>query len=525
MSYVNSYDAVLYRGYPFPQTHPARLATIAHLFGMNPAPIDSCRVLELGCGDGANLIPMAVHLPEGEFVGIDSAARPIANGAALIGELGLKNIVLHERNLLGVSADFGQFDYIIAHGLYSWVPQPVRDKILSICKINLARQGVAFISYNTYPGGHMRQMIRQMMLIHVCNLNDAQERIDQARALLHFLAESQPTADAYANFVKKELEFVQSRADEAIYHDDLAEINSPVYFGQFVEHAVAHGLQYLSEAYLSQAATTDLPVTVSTALKQGALSRVAQEQYLDFVTCRKFRQTLLCHKEYALDLSPKPERLRNLHVASSARPLSDHPEILAPGGIEKFRVTNGGVISIDFPLAKAALLHLSKIWPASERFDRLVAQSREILGEEKIQDENRRDEEIAKLSEFLLAGYGSDMVELSLQLPHYVTTVSERPMASALARLQASQCGYLTSPRHTMIDIKDSLARRLVMSLDGTREHATLLRELNAALRSGELPVELTAPRHDTPASTFDITADELEQKLSELAHLALFVA
>lgn len=131
---VNAYDEVLYPGYPRSQTHPDRLATLATLFGMKPAPVERCRVLELACGDGGNLIPMALGLPESEFVGIDSAACPVAQGRTLSESLGLKNITLRQLDIMEVASDFGQFDYIIIAGLYSWVPPPVQDKILVTCK-------------------------------------------------------------------------------------------------------------------------------------------------------------------------------------------------------------------------------------------------------------------------------------------------------------------------------------------------------------------------------------------------------
>jgi cyclopropane fatty-acyl-phospholipid synthase-like methyltransferase len=163
----NAYDAVAYISKPFPQTHPDNLATLATLFGLQPPPLDNCRVLELGCASGGNLIPMAVSLPGSTCVGIDLSANQIADGQKTLAALGLKNVQLKHLSILDIDESFGEFDYIICHGVYSWVPEDVQDKILSICAANLARDGVAYVSYNTFPGWHMRGMIRDMMCYHV----------------------------------------------------------------------------------------------------------------------------------------------------------------------------------------------------------------------------------------------------------------------------------------------------------------------------------------------------------------------
>src|SRR5204863_4852093 len=96
------YDKVLYPSYTRIQTHPDRLATIGMLLGMNPAPVEKCRMLELGCGNGSNIGPIAFGLPESEFVGVDLAALPIANANRMVDELGLRNLTFHNRSITDV---------------------------------------------------------------------------------------------------------------------------------------------------------------------------------------------------------------------------------------------------------------------------------------------------------------------------------------------------------------------------------------------------------------------------------------
>jgi len=149
----NAYDRVPYNSQPASQTHPDHLAALATLFGLSPAPVEKCRVLELGCGNGANLIPMALTFPGSRFAGVDLAGVPIAAAQALAVELGLENIVFQQLDIMDLDPGFGEFDYIVAHGVYSWVPPAVRDKLMAICRANLAPNGVSLLSATTRSPG------------------------------------------------------------------------------------------------------------------------------------------------------------------------------------------------------------------------------------------------------------------------------------------------------------------------------------------------------------------------------------
>ena len=172
---------------------------------MDPVDIHHARILELGCADGSNLIPMASQFPDATFVGVERAARQIEVGQQIAKDLKLTNITLHHKNILEIDPQFGTFDYIIAHGVYSWVSDDVQEKLLSICKDHLGPQGVAYVSYNTYPGWRMRGMLRDMMMYHTAQFSEPQAKVQQARALIQFLAESVPTENnPYGLWVKQE---------------------------------------------------------------------------------------------------------------------------------------------------------------------------------------------------------------------------------------------------------------------------------------------------------------------------------
>ncbi|MGL4422205.1 MAG: methyltransferase domain-containing protein, partial [Gemmataceae bacterium] len=206
-SSLKDYDEVPYDSHPFVQTHPSRLFTVGTLFGLRPVPVAKCRVLELGSAAGGNLIPMAEALPDSYFLGVDLSSRQIADGNASVEKLGLKNIELRHASITDITAADGQFDYIICHGVYSWVPKNVQEKIMDIIAQQMSPNGVAYISYNTYPGWHMRGMIRDMMRYHSSRFNTPQLRTQHARALLDFLSQSvRQDGNAYSVLLKQELE-------------------------------------------------------------------------------------------------------------------------------------------------------------------------------------------------------------------------------------------------------------------------------------------------------------------------------
>jgi SAM-dependent methyltransferase len=471
-----AYDLIPYSSHPMAQTHPDRLAALAILFGMEPAPVARCRVLEIGCGDGANLIPMALSLPESGFTGIDLARAPIEKANAITQALCAGNCRFHQLDLMDLTQDFGEFDYIIAHGVYSWVPAAVREKLLAVCRANLARNGVAYVSYNTYPGCRLREITRDMMRYHTREAAGPESKLIRARELIERMA----AAESPSGALREELRAVQSREDYVLFHDDLAEINHPVYFHEFVEHALKHGLQFLSEAQFSSMQEDAFsPAAADTVRALAAGDRIRKQQYLDFLKCRRFRQTLLCRAEIVLQDPPEPGRVAKLWAASAAQ---------ASG--EEFRVPGGAAMHTNLPAAQAVMHRLIRSWPGAVSFQ-------ELLG-------SAPDREF--LQDLLLRTYASGLVELHAAPPPFAVGVSERPRAFSLARFHAAARAEIPTLRHSTVEIKDELARRLICLLDGTRDRAALLRDLQ-------------------PFAAGPVRMEDLEHNLGALARLALLEA
>jgi methyltransferase-like protein len=538
------YDRVLYPSRPLPQTHPDRLATQATLFGMRPAGVERCRVLELGCGDGGNLIPMAFGLPKSSFLGIDAAGTPVAEGQATVARLGLANVSLQHRDLMDLPPDVGVFDFIVAHGLYSWVPPAVRARILAVCRECLAPQGVAYVSYSVHPGGHLRSMVREMMRFHVQRQRPPQEGVPQqhledatggeapaqqarrATAVLAVVAAAQPASDPYGALLAAELERVAAQDPAHLFHDDLADVNEPCSFTQFAAHAAEHGLQYLAEADFFEMQDQLYPERVVTALREWCGDDLlAKEQYLDFLKGRRFRQTLLCHADVPLQRDPAPSRLRSFGVASPARPVSPNP-VAAATSVEQFRGPRGASMQTDNALAKAAMLELAEVWPQSLPFDGLLARARARVADGSSPDAPAADD-ARVLGEILLATYAAGLVELHSHAPCFALEAGARPVASLLARLQAREGTVVTNLRHTSVQVEDALGRHLLGLLDGTRDRPALCEQLAAYVRAAAAaPGRATgAPPLGGPAETERLLRElpaQLDRNLAKLARLAL---
>jgi SAM-dependent methyltransferase len=453
---VDGYNDVPYTSFPNAAHHPDRLATIGTLLGLDVAPIATCRVLELACGDGSNLVPIAATLPGASFVGIDFAARPVARAQRMARELGLTNIRLLELDLRDLPADLGSFDYILAHGLYSWVPADVRAHVMPLIARHLAPKGVAFVSYNTLPGCHMRRVVWEMLKYHTRDIADKPATVAAARALLDLVAT--PVSDDNSNqqAMRAQVRNAAEASDAALAHDDLSETNDPVYFHQFAADAARAGLSFLAEAQMNTMMGGGLAPHVRQAL--GKLDRLAREQYLDFIHFRPFRESLLCHANALSQFVVQPTRVSGLHVLPSL----DVRLAAASGESMPEPDANFGAIK-QMLLAR---------WPQSIT----VAE----LGRWRAQNAaSMAGGNALRPIELLVAElYISGLVDLRTAPVAVAAVASERPEAFAAARWINREHEIIPSLYHEALRYQDPLARRLLALLDGARTREDLMAAL-----------------------------------------------
>jgi methyltransferase-like protein/SAM-dependent methyltransferase len=552
-----SYDDVRYPPYVHPQTHPDRLFVIATLMGMKPAPVQRCRILELGCGDGSNLIPVAYAHPGSECFGIDTSAATVADGQSVAAELGLGNLSLRHADVMDLTPAFGRFDYIIAHGLYSWVPPAVAAKVLAICRENLAPQGVAYVSYNVYPAGHFRLMLREMMRHHVRRISDPKERISQAKGLLKFLADMPPAPrpdddasvadrspgksavpaggaggapvptrqEVFRQLLRMEFDRTSRLPDAFFFHDDLATYNEPVYFHEFAERAAGQGLQYLAEAEFGET-QPPVPNTPSSLPKEAlrVLDQIpggdviAREQYADFVKCRQFRQTLLCHAGAPLERPPASQRVMTLYASTAARPIAPTSDLRSHAP-ENFQVPGRGAVTLTHPVAKAALRELAESWPRRLHFNELLERWRARVAAEGTADPAA---DAPALADLLLTGYGANLISLHVDAPNVAATPGDRPAASRLARAQSRRAPRVTNLLGATVNLTGPLSPRLLRLLDGTRDRDALAADLAAECRRDGMTFEKDGRQIADAGGMAALIRADLDEKLASLARLAL---
>ncbi len=469
-----SYDRLPYPSKFFVQAFPDRLATNATLFGMSPADPATSRVLELGCGNGSNLIAQAYLWPDASFVGVDLAQVHIDDANSAAAELGLTNVEFRQMDVADMSAaDFGTFDYIVAHGLFSWVPEFVRQRVLEIFAELLNPSGVGYLSYSVLPGAYARKPAQDAMRFVSREVSEPEPKVARALSFLKFLAENTAADSTYRALLEDELVRHRTHLAADIFHDDLSELNAPFYFHEFADHLGQHGLQYLSEAELHAMGGGGLPQPARDFIAS-LDSVIEREQYLDHFRGRAFRQTLFCRKDIDLDRQPAPAVVDNFLVLSSLRAESKHPD-LASEKIEKFVGTGGVGIEIDRPLVKAMLVRLGDHWPRAISFLELADQGKSLLSGTSIEP---REVEIAR-TVILQIAMQSRMVELHLFQPDRAVEPGERPAINALARLQMRSAEHVITGLGIDMKIKDAVSRTLLELMDGTRDRRTLAKEMS----------------------------------------------
>jgi SAM-dependent methyltransferase/methyltransferase-like protein len=519
----SSYEVVPYKGRPTGESHPDTLASIATLFGMKPPSVPHARVLEIGCARGENLVPMAAALPGGRFLGIDSSQRQVAEARATSEAAGLENIELRQMDLLQAGPDLGTFDYIVCHGVFSWVAPEVRQAILSLIAATLAPSGLAYVSYNTYPGWHMREIVRGAMLFHTDGEFDPREGIRKGREVLDFLVQLPWGPENYYLTMVQDLRTAILKEDGAyLLHEFLEETNQPFYYHEFLERVAARRLKAVADAeFFTNACMASEPIRAAIAKLSQDPAR--QEQYFDLLHGRPFRRTILCHEGVESLPGPSEAAVEGLQAALKLRPGSLSPGFSAVGS-ESISDGRGQPVTIDHPVVKAAVGVLGEQYPGALPFGDLWRMAIARLTDAGLSPSEYGAVERRRLARFLLQGYGAGWLELHSHVPSFVREPGERPATTRLALHQARAGEQVVNLRHELVDLS-RFDRHLLELLDGNRTLAALVDALDALVIQGALTIRGSDPGPSSAAARRAIVAESLRQGLARLASRALLVS
>ena len=451
------YDAVPYRHGAVSDSHPSRIGSIARLLGISTAPPDHCRVLELGCGEGMNVLPLAERFPKSEFVGVDFSAKQIGVAEIARAACGIGNVRF-------VCADFrewkpeGAFDYIIAHGVYSWVPLEVRDRLLSLCTEALSPNGVAYVSYSTLPGWALPGGVRKILLQEIAGITSPEAQMARAVQVLDSLAEcmkDQP--GSYAANLRDTIADMRAKPAGMLFHDELAAVNDPCTFTEFTEHAARHGLNYVAEAHYATMQSAHLPATMHAALAPLQPDFTRTQQFMDVLFQRWLRNSLLSRAPVAPDRVIRPGVIAD--CALGLRMTVDAGENdLTPGCPMRLTGTHGLVLEARDSVEKAALTLLAGAFPSRVPFPALCAKASQLLAEAGLPC--IRD--FTALHDFLHRLFALDVLDVVLCGDGDWLATRSQPGISALMRHQTANDLPLTNRWHEPVELTPEGKRALI---------------------------------------------------------------
>lgn len=362
---AESYNTFPYDSHAFKWCAPAYIRAVAYLYGVDLPPVHNARLLEIGCAAGGNSLPFAFMYPDAHIMGIDISNAQISEGQRLVEQAQLKNISLQTMCMSELPDELAPFDYVIAHGVLSWIPKASQLQIFKAIAKSLHSGAGAYLSFNTYPGWRARETLRDLMLWHSRDVEEIQDKVDRAREVIPFLEEgvsSHNLLQPAKEYLAAQLPHCESQ-DYYLAHEYLELHNNPLYFKQMIELAEQANLRYVGDAEpkIECAEYYDLAENKEfIKLRSSARTAIEQQQYLDFAVGRSFRKSLLTstqHPQQAFD-SPDFSRLVDLLFAGSFEPLAD--DTLKP--VKTYQVFDKE-LAIECPIMQRMLALLQQSWP------------------------------------------------------------------------------------------------------------------------------------------------------------------
>jgi methyltransferase-like protein len=352
--------------------------------------------------------------------------------------------------------------------------------------------------------------------------------MEEAYGIVSFLTEAMkrsghnPAYTAYLErYMSKRFKYDRDNKpllETSLLHDEMEEVNYPLYFYQFMEHAAEYDLQYVAEIPFVQVMMPDIPDAVRQQLGNLADDLIEMEQYVDYIRHRTFRRTLLCHADISIERKLTPQSITHFYIASRARVVDDEN---APPTVVRFADSDDTALSTDHPITKVAIQYLIET-RATLSFDKLLR-----FACEQLQIDQPTEQDRMGLASNLLQGYSSstELVELFSSHPGYVTTMSDKPHARPIARLDALDADQPTTTnlKHERVTL-DGFIRLILPFLDGEHNRDDLLDEVIAHIAAGRVAIRDKDSNPLTPENAREMMSGQIDVALRWLARSALLI-
>ncbi len=520
---VDGYNELPYKSFPFPFTLPTHLSALANLVGIATASVEKARILELGCASGGNILPIAAQYPTAEIIGVDISPIHIEQGLAFIENAGLKNITLIQASITDLDASIGQFDFIIVHGVFSWVTDDVREKIWRICSKQLASQGIAYISFNTLPGWNTLGTIREMARYHATTFDTLKEKIEQSKLLLDFVNDAVKGYDnSHTRLIAEAADLLKTKEDYYIAHEFLNPLNKAFYFSEFMDQAKQHGLQYLADASISTMFLENYPESVRESLGQ-IQDVVRTEQYLDFINNRSFRASLLCHQDLTITRNLNPGMIRQFYIRTQLKSLIPLHELDIDNDTDKVEFfidsSSKKTISTTSSILKAVFCGCAWRFNQYRSFQDIVSEaSSKLPKKSEVEIENETALSLLKL---VLSGHA----RITTQPPAVNHTITSQPKAWAYAVTQSMEPNQfvVTNLFHESVTL-NHFEKVLLRYLDGQSSKDEILQRVLVHVNNNEFDVNYLNQKVSSEERILNILSLAYLDALEKFAAGALLV-
>lgn len=310
------------RGYPpmsHPSSDPAVTSVAARFAGLKPPHPSAARILEIGCAAGHNLLPLAARWPGASFTGVDISRPMVAEAERRARGAGITNVSFAAADLRELDFAGREFDYIIAHGVFSWVEDDAKKALLDFCAAHLGPSGIATISFNLWTGWE-----RRLPVIDAVRRIQREHGVDVIKGLA-ILREVIDDAG-----VRATVDDMLAKGAEILAFDDFAPVNDPWPLDRFAAAAVACGLRWLGDSDPAENIPSSLDDAARESLAPLVGDPLLMQMTADAMADRTFRSALLCRADAPLAQKMTTGMVMDLGVrppedppASSFGPLAD----------------------------------------------------------------------------------------------------------------------------------------------------------------------------------------------------------